>query len=126
MPLYMAFHMYNVVNPDEIVKNGAKPILEEIGPFVYIETREKQNITISSDGCSVTAAQYKRYDFDQAKTDELCQECGDARTRNLTMINAAYVGILQFIREGFSKLPTNEMHYFEVLVLILKSSFLLC
>ena len=99
--------MYNVVNPDEI-KNGSKPILEEIGPFVYRETREKQNISMSSDECSVTAAQYKSYEFDQSKTDELCPECGDARTRNLTMINAAYVGILQFIREGFSKLLINE------------------
>ena len=97
--------MYNVVNPDEI-KNGSKPILEEIGPFVYRETREKKNISMSSDECSVTAAQYKSYEFDQAKTDELCPDCGDARNRTLTMINAAYVGILQFIREGFSKFFT--------------------
>ena len=103
VPIYMAFNMYHVENPDEIV-NGAKPNLTEIGPFVYRETREKKDVNESSDGCSVKVAQFKMYEFDQEKTNELCPNCGDARTRKLTLINAAYVGILQFIREGFSKL----------------------
>ena len=99
----MAFNMYHVTNPDDIV-NGKKPRLEEIGPFVYRETREKKNINQSSDGCSIYAAQYKMYEFDQEKTDELCPSCGDARSKELTLINAAYVGILQFLREGFGNL----------------------
>ena len=71
---------------------------------MYREKREKQNISQSADGCSITAAQYKMYEFDQEKTYEMCPTCGDARSRKLTLINAAYVGILQFIREGYSKL----------------------
>ena len=104
VPIYMAFNMYHVENPDDVV-NGARPNLTEIGPFVYRETREKKNISESPDGCSIKAAQYKAYEFDLDKTNELCGDvCGDARTRELTLINAAYVGILQFIREGFCKL----------------------
>ena len=99
----MAFNMYHVTNPDDIV-NGKKPRLEEIGPFVYREKREKRNINQSSDGCSIYTAQYKMYEFDQEKTDELCPSCGDARSKELTLINAAYVGILQFLREGFGNL----------------------
>lgn len=102
VPLYMSFNMYHVVNPEDI-KNGSKPILEEIGPFVYREKREKRDPELSPDGCSITTAQYKSYHFDPEKTNELCPSCGDARTTNVTLINAAYVGILQFIREGFTK-----------------------
>ena len=102
VPVYMAFNMYHVNNPEEI-KNGAKPNLTEIGPFVYQETREKREVEPSQDGCSIKAAQYKRYDFDAVKTKELCPDCGDARETTVTMINAAYVGVLQQIREGFSK-----------------------
>ena len=102
VPLYMAFNMYNVTNPDEIIK-GEKPILKEVGPFVYRETRQKQEVNQSSDGCSIKASQYKMYEFDAEKTKELCPDCGDARETSLKMINAAYVGILQFVREGFSK-----------------------
>ena len=110
VPIYMAFNMYHVENPDDII-NGAKPNLTEIGPFVYRETRVKKNISESADGCSIQVAQYKAYEFDQEKTDELCKTCGDARTRELTLINAAYVGILQFTREGFSKL-SDELQNF--------------
>ena len=96
----MAFNMYHINNADEIV-NGARPNFTEIGPFVYRETREKE--INSTAECSIKAAQYKQYDFDLEKTNELCPTCGDAHTTTLTMINAAYVGILQNIREGFSK-----------------------
>ena len=92
--------MYHVNNPKEII-GGAKPNVTEVGPFVYREYREKRNI--SDDGCSITAAQYKLYEFDPVKTSKLCPTCGNANETTLTMINAAYVGILQSIREGFSK-----------------------
>ena len=39
----MKFYMFNVTNTDEI-KDGKKPILEEIGPFTYKEVRKKENI----------------------------------------------------------------------------------
>ena len=99
--------MYHINNPDEIV-NGAKPNFTEIGPFVYQETRTKE-INSTAD-CSIKAAQYKQYDFDLEKTNELCPECGDARTTYLTMINAAYVGILQNTREAFSKYRLRVEH----------------
>jgi hypothetical protein len=40
----MHVYLYNLKNPEEFEKNGAKPVFEEIGPFIYKETRMKDNI----------------------------------------------------------------------------------
>ena len=41
-PVYLQVRFFHVVNPDEIVKNGAKPQVEEKGPYTY-----RYNITIT-------------------------------------------------------------------------------
>ena len=101
--------MWHVNNPEDIV-NGSTPSFTEIGPFIYREVREKRNIETSPDGCSINAAQYKRYDFDMEKTQELCtpkELCGDAKSTDVTIVNAAYVGMLQLIKDGFRKYCTR-------------------
>lgn len=35
VPIYMNFVFFNVKNPREVQYYGEKPILEEIGPYVY-------------------------------------------------------------------------------------------
>lgn len=32
----MQIHVYNVTNADEFLNNGSKPILDELGPYVYL------------------------------------------------------------------------------------------
>ena len=100
VPVYMSFMMYNVDNPEEIV-NGSKPKLTEVGPFVYRETREKQNLHYSADDCSIKFGQYKRYDFDEERTNQICPTCGRADKRVVTMINAPYVGVMQLLQTAY-------------------------
>ena len=39
----MQFHVFNVENPD-VIRQGGKPRVKEMGPFVYREYREKKNL----------------------------------------------------------------------------------
>ena len=54
-----------------------------------------------NDKCSIQYALYKRYQFDEDKTRELCKECKSVHQTYFTTINAAYVGLQQTLRESF-------------------------
>ena len=45
LPTYTSMYLWNVTNPDEVVRLGAKPHLQEVGPYVFEETVEKVNIS---------------------------------------------------------------------------------
>merc|ERR1711970_1447086 len=49
----MKFHFFNVTNLDEVMM-GAKPNVEEVGPYVYDEKREKVNIAFNEDNSEVS------------------------------------------------------------------------
>lgn len=42
-------YIFNVTNPHDVVKNGSKPVVQEIGPFVYTAKQKKVNISFRSD-----------------------------------------------------------------------------
>ncbi|XP_037929819.1 scavenger receptor class B member 1-like [Teleopsis dalmanni] len=43
-------YVYNVTNANEFLNNGSKPLLSEVGPYVYTESWEKVNIIENSNG----------------------------------------------------------------------------
>ncbi|XP_060534332.1 scavenger receptor class B member 1 isoform X2 [Cylas formicarius] len=58
-------YIYNVTNADEFLNNGSKPIVDELGPYVYVETWEKKNIQFHENG-TVSFNQEKIYHFDES------------------------------------------------------------
>ena len=62
----MNFRFFNVTNIDEM-KNGAKPIVAEMGPYLYREVRRKENI-LEIDGEHLQYGLYMEYHFDFEKT----------------------------------------------------------
>lgn len=56
-------YIYNVTNADEFLNNGSKPIVDELGPYVYIEKWERKNVTFHDNG-TLTFNLQKMYRFD--------------------------------------------------------------
>uniref|UniRef100_A0A182SL24 Scavenger receptor class B member 1 n=1 Tax=Anopheles maculatus TaxID=74869 RepID=A0A182SL24_9DIPT len=56
--------VYNVTNADEFLNNGTKPILDELGPYVYVQTWEKVNIKENPNG-TISYNQKRMYIFNE-------------------------------------------------------------
>lgn len=59
----ISIYVYNVTNAQEFLNEGKKPVLDELGPYVYRETWEKVNLTIN-DNHTITFNQRKVFEFD--------------------------------------------------------------
>lgn len=62
----MHIYIYNVTNADDFLNNGDKPNLQELGPYVYLETWEKVNIKFNSNG-TVTYNVKKKFVFSEVR-----------------------------------------------------------
>ena len=83
--VFMQFIMFNVTNPDE-VKDGGKPILEEVGVFSYKEDRQRVDLTWSDDGTNLTYYEVISYHYDQDSSSP-----GVTEDTPITTINAPMV-----------------------------------
>lgn len=67
VPLSVKLYMFNVTNPDE-VKQGVKPRLLQVGPFVFSETRRRQVVRISPDNATIDSRLYRTYYFNTVES----------------------------------------------------------
>ncbi|KAI1905385.1 hypothetical protein AGOR_G00015620 [Albula goreensis] len=61
VPFFMSVYFFHVLNPSEILL-GEKPMLEQRGPYVYKEYRQKDNITFHANK-TVSYREYRQYHF---------------------------------------------------------------
>ncbi|ELT89305.1 hypothetical protein CAPTEDRAFT_178424 [Capitella teleta] len=66
--VYMNFYVYDIVNRAEIMKNGSKPVLEQKGPYVYEEIRNKEKVHFSANGTLLSYMETKSYVFVPSKS----------------------------------------------------------
>ncbi len=82
IPIYAKFYFFDIVNPDE-VKQGAKPVLEERGPYSYITHTQKVNITWQQSNATASYDEKTWYIFDSSTS---CVSC-DPFHDEITTIN---------------------------------------
>lgn len=61
IPIYVKFYFFNVTNPSAIVAGTSEPILQELGPYTFLEVREKINVTWNHEDGLVSYQQLARY-----------------------------------------------------------------
>ncbi|XP_077517685.1 protein croquemort-like isoform X1 [Amblyomma americanum] len=87
VPIYVKYYFFNMTNPEEILAGTEKARLQEVGPYTFLETREKVNITWNPNG-TVSYRQVKRYYFQPDMTKGTLDDV--ITTLNMPMISSAY------------------------------------
>ena len=98
LDMYMKYYVYHVTNPEEVILGG-KPIVEEKGPYSYLQKRSKVDIA-NGEGLGllekVQFGEEKTYFFDYATS---CVGC--SKDDIVTVINAPLIGfVYQFVTIG--------------------------
>ena len=89
VPMYINFYFFNILNTDDITKHHAKPILQEVGPYVFKEVHERINIATYPNG--TMEFQQKRYwYFDEGRTNSSL-----SLNDSVTTLNVPYVVFIQ-------------------------------
>ncbi|XP_055930524.1 protein croquemort-like isoform X2 [Argiope bruennichi] len=89
VPIYIHFYFFNITNPEEIWALTNKPVLEELGPYTFRESREKVNITWNENG-TVSYRQIRRWYYQYDKTNGTLDDV--VTTLNVPMVAAAMRG----------------------------------
>lgn len=73
-PILISFYIFNVTNPDQVEDGTEAPTLQELGPYIYRQRRQK--IDPHSEDCKevVTYEQKYTYWFDQDKSGDLTEK----------------------------------------------------
>ncbi|KAG8201276.1 hypothetical protein JTE90_016762 [Oedothorax gibbosus] len=89
VPIYLQFYFFNITNPEEIWNQTSKPVLKEMGPYTFRESREKVNITFLQNS-TVQYRQVRRWFYQPERTNGSLEDI--VTTLNVPMMAAALRG----------------------------------
>lgn len=89
VPIYAKYFFFHIVNPEE-VKQGAKPVLEERGPYTYIAHTQKFNVEWQESNATVSYDEKTWYVFDRTSSCSSCDPFHDEITTvNIPLMTVA-------------------------------------
>lgn len=95
-PVYMEFFFLNVTNLNEFLQ-GAKPEVNQVGPYTYREYRYKDNVSMVENGKKVSAYNTKSFVFLREKS------VGDPAVDNITTVNIPAWAVMNKVKGSFWK-----------------------
>lgn len=90
IPINFNIYAFNLTNPDE-VKEGAKPIFEEVGPYIFTQKRIKRQDSIKFIDDTVSYREVQHYEFDTEHS------FPNTASDNFTSVNVVYMIVTQII-----------------------------
>lgn len=93
-PVYMQYFFFNVTNVNEFLQ-GAKPEVNQIGPYTYREYRYKDNVTMVENGTMVAAYNTKSFVFLREKS------VGDPAVDSITTVNIPAWAVMNKVKGSF-------------------------
>lgn len=96
-PVYMEFFFFNVTNVDAFLGEGAKPVVNQVGPYTYREYRYKDNVSMVEDGKKVSAYNTKSFVFLREKS------VGDPAVDTITTVNIPAWAVMNKVKGSFFK-----------------------
>uniref|UniRef100_A0A182NIB7 Sensory neuron membrane protein 2 n=1 Tax=Anopheles dirus TaxID=7168 RepID=A0A182NIB7_9DIPT len=91
-PLDFKVYIFNVTNPHEVMQ-GRRPKVVEVGPYIYFQYRQKDNVRFSRDRSKVHFSQQQMYVFDPESSYPLTEN------DDLTVLNMHMNSILQIAED---------------------------
>lgn len=71
VPLQVKLYLFNVTNPEEVSRDGATPVLSQVGPFSITERRKKNVISISPDNTTLDYRLIRTYYLNESDSTSL-------------------------------------------------------
>lgn len=68
IPLHMEIYFFNWTNPHELKIAGKKPVFTQLGPYTFLEKREKVNVIFNPENNTVSYGQRRTWYFQENKS----------------------------------------------------------
>lgn len=98
-PIYINFYIFNCTNYEDVVRNGTKPVVVELGPYSYREYRKKNTTVEENPPERVYYREHRLYYFSKDTS-------GPGLNLNdvITTVNPIYVTVSSYL----DRLSTND------------------
>nr|BAM36398.1 CD36 antigen [Oplegnathus fasciatus] len=93
-PVYMEFFFFNVTNVNEFLE-GAKPEVQQVGPYTYREYRYKDNVSMLENDLKVSAYNTKSFVFLRERS------VGDPAVDSITTVNIPAWAVMNKVKGSF-------------------------
>merc|ERR1712168_786825 len=64
LPVYMSVYVWHLKNPDQVVRRGQRPSLEQRGPYTYRQIRSKHDVQFLEDNTLLRFRKSKEFFFE--------------------------------------------------------------